>query len=97
MDDDDKDRVWIPKIVFDNNPGRTFVKITPLSALSVRLQGKPTNSFSFEINEYEEFKGSENGLVFENIYDLKMNCKFQLHYYPFDSQQCYITVSETTM
>lgn len=94
MNDDDKSRIWIPKIVFDNNPGRKFVKITPLSALSVKYQGQPHNNFNFEINEFEEFRGNENPLVFENIYDLKMNCKFDFHYYPFDTQQCFISVSD---
>ena len=93
MNEQDKNLIWIPKIVFDNNPERTFVEISPLSALSILLKGNLTRKFNFDLNEYEEFQGSENPVVFENIYDLKMNCKFELHFYPFDSQHCFITVS----
>ena len=93
MNEKDKDRIWIPNIVFDNCPARTYVQIDALSSLNVIRRGNFLKKFTFEQNEYQEFQGKENPIIFENIYFLKLTCKFDLHYYPFDTQACFIKVS----
>jgi hypothetical protein len=46
-----------------------------------------------ELEENEEFKGSENPFVFERFYDLSLRCSFEFFRYPFDHQSCFIDVS----
>ncbi len=92
LSDLDKERIWIPQIIFYNNPERNYIKTDPLSILSIRRDGKAETKFNFHINEFEEFKGNENTLFFENLLEMKLTCDLELHYYPFDTQHCFITV-----
>jgi hypothetical protein len=38
-------------------------------------------------------RGSENPLLYNDTYDTKFHCNFELADYPFDRQKCYINVS----
>ena len=87
-------RIWIPKIIFENDQSRVFIKYEDLSMIKINRLGKAKSKFNFILNEYEEFAGSENPLVFENIYELKLNCELELHFFPFDTQHCLINVSK---
>ena len=93
MNERDQGKIWIPKIIFYNSPKRYFIKSDALSSISIRCEGTSNNKFSFEQNEYDEFQGNENSIIFENMYDLQLTCKFEFHFYPFDTQQCFIMVS----
>ena len=93
MNERDQGKIWIPKIIFYNNPKRYFIKSDALSSISIKCEGTSNNKFSFEQNEYDEFQGNENSIIFENMYDLQLTCKFEFHFYPFDTQQCFIMVS----
>ena len=86
-------RIWIPKIFFENDQSRVFIKYEDLSLIKIKRLGKPTSKFNFVLNEYMEFAGSENPLTFENSYELKLNCELELHFFPFDTQHCFINVS----
>jgi hypothetical protein len=39
------------------------------------------------------YSGSENPFIFTRTYEIKFNCHFDLHDYPFDLQTCYILVN----
>lgn len=92
LNDDEKQIIWIPNIIFYNNPETNYVKIDPLTTLYIQKEGQPENGFNFTLNEYQQFKGSENGLVYENMYELKFHCELELHFYPFDTQHCFLNV-----
>ena len=89
----DSKKIWIPKVVFENDKKRTYIKNGELSVIKVikTLSGKI--SFNFHLHEHQEFKGLYHPLWFENIYELKLSCELELHFYPFDSQQCFIEAS----
>jgi hypothetical protein len=97
LSDLDKERIWIPQILFYNNPERNYILTDPLSILSIRREGKAAKKFNFQLNEFEEFKGNENTLFFENLLEMKLTCDLELHYYPFDTQHCFITVRLITI
>jgi len=89
----DRDKLWMPNLVFENNPTRLYVENERLSFLRIRREGHPKGRFDFTLDEYQTFKGSENPIVYENIYDTKFECKMELHHYPFDTQHCFFKVS----
>ena len=89
-----RERLWVPNLVFENNPNGWFVRNEPLSVLRVQQKGHPGMKFDFKIHEYQEYTGAENPIVFENIYEMKLSCEMELHYYPFDTQHCFILVSK---
>jgi len=79
----DKEKLWIPNLVFTNNIGRLFVKNDPLSVLKILPEGTPVNRFDFKNNEHKLYKGSENPLLYENDYDLKLTCETGATLVPF--------------
>lgn len=94
MNEKDQSKIWIPNILFYNNPKQTYIKPDALSSINIKREGNPLQKFSFEQNEYEEFQGNENSLIYENLYDLPLTCNFEFHYYPFDTQRCFLVVSQ---
>ena len=84
--------VWIPNLIFDNSPTGIYIKIDPLSSLSVIPKEEPETKFDFDLQEFEEFQGVSNPLSLKNNYELLLGCDFDLHYYPFDRQKCFISV-----
>jgi hypothetical protein len=88
----ERELIWLPKLVFENNPEGKFIKNEDLSVLTVRKEGNPENHFDFIKNEFEKFDGNKNPVIYENKYDMKLTCNLELHYYPFDDQHCFIEV-----
>ena len=93
LNEKDQGRIWIPNILFYNNPERSFIRSDSLSSVVIERDGDSINKFSFEKNEFDEFEGNQNLLIYENIYDMQLTCQFEFHFYPFDTQQCFIKVS----
>ena len=90
--DKDSDIVWIPNLIFENSPTGVYIQNHALSSLSVKAKDEPKSKFDFDFQEFEEFAGISNPLSFKSSYELKLGCEFQLVYYPFDYQECLITV-----
>jgi hypothetical protein len=86
--------IWIPKIIFENDQNKIFTQFKDLSIVRIKRLGNPLKKFNFVLNEFEEYDGSESPLIFENSYELKLNCELDLHYFPFDTQHCFINVSK---
>ena len=93
LNEEDRSRIWIPNIIFENACEKMFIKNDDLSSISIKREGNPLHKFSFEQNEYEEFKGKYNSLKYQNTSTLQLICEFNLHFYPFDTQGCLIMVS----
>ena len=93
LNEEDRSRIWIPNIIFENACEKTFIRSDELSSISIKREGSPVLKFSFEQNEFEEFRGRNNPLKYQNTYSLQLICEFNLHYYPFDTQGCLIMVS----
>ena len=91
----DKDIVWIPNLIFENSPEGVYIQNNALSSLSVKAKEKPETKFDFSFQEFEELNGKSNPLSFKSSFELKLGCEFDLLYYPFDSQECFITVNLT--
>ena len=88
----DREKLWIPSLVFGNSVTDAVIKNDQLSALIVKQQHKPKTVLESDLIENDIFIGSLNPLIFERIYEMKLNCEFELHFYPFDIQKCHIQV-----
>jgi ribosome-associated toxin RatA of RatAB toxin-antitoxin module len=62
---------------------RVFIKNEELSSLKVERLGQPETKFDFRWNEFEEFSGDENRVVFEAKYELKLATLSQILSRPF--------------
>ena len=92
LDQKDRRKLWFPSLVFENNPSLEYVKNKHLAVFKVQREGHPEERFNFKMNEHLEYKGSENPIFYENIYEMKLACEMELHFYPFDTQRCFIRV-----
>ena len=91
---EERNRLWIPPIIFNNTDSNHMVtNDNPSALLFVERRGKRALIDLADINEGYSYKGSENPLVYTADYDLVNHCVFNLHHYPFDTQTCSIQVN----
>jgi len=90
----DRDEIWIPRLVFSNSLVEERISNDDFSSLEVLRWGKATLNSPSELQKNELFDGAENPLVYTRVYSLHLQCNFELKWYPFDFQECYIQVSE---
>ena len=69
------------------------VKNDAFSSVQVEQSGMPTYAVNNELQENEEYSGEDNNLIFTRTYKMCLLCNFNQHYFPFDSQKCFINVS----
>ena len=96
VNENDQSRIWIPNLVFENSPKKKYISNEALSTLNIKKTGDFKRKFSFALNEYEEYDGITTSLVYGNKFNLRLMCELDLHFYPFDTQTCFIQVNTTT-
>ena len=84
--------IWFPYFEFENTKQKLKSLIDDKASLSVLKVG------GGELNERQDtenkliFKGNENPILYERFYSLVFECEFSLHWYPFDTQICYLDI-----
>ena len=82
--------LWTPTIVFWNTEEQLKTVNDRNTFASVRRLGKGS-LIAREVNEdIEVFKGSENEITISRVYSIKFFCEYQMAWYPFDQQTCFI-------
>ncbi len=90
VDPVDRENIWIPNLVFENNAEDAYIKNDALASINVKMKGEPELKQTPDLLENEEYKGMFNPLIFSRIYEMTLRCDFELHLYPFDTQKCFI-------
>ena len=54
--------------------------------LTITREGNFTRASDKEVDEAEIFEGAENRLTMNQTYTWEFQCKYELQYYPFDTQ-----------
>ena len=85
--DTDINRLWIPNIVYRNNKDNDDT-LTALekSKLKIKRMGNFSRSSLDILDEVEIFQGSENPMSMTQSYTKPFKCKYELRYFPFDTQ-----------
>ena len=85
--DSDINRLWIPNIVYRNNKDNDDT-LTALekSKLKIKRMGNFSRSSLDILDEIEIFHGSENPISMTQSYTKPFKCKYELRYFPFDTQ-----------
>ena len=85
--DTDINRLWIPNIVYRNNKDNDDT-LTALekSRLKIKRMGNFSRSSLDILDEIEIFHGSENPISMTQSYTKPFKCKYELRYFPFDTQ-----------
>ena len=90
---DDRNKMWIPPLVFNNTNENIKVQNDEDANIVIRRLGTHTIAPILELNENYVYSGGENSIVFNMGYVIKQGCNFELQNYPFDTQVCKIEVS----
>ena len=82
--------IWTPTIVFWNTEKQLRTVNDKTTFASIRKDGNGT-MIGKEINEdIEEYQGSENPITIHRVYSIELYCEYDMRWYPFDQQTCYI-------
>ena len=82
--------LWTPTIVFWNTEQQLKTVNDQNGFACVRRSGEGSLK-EREVNEdIEVYRGSENEIIISRVYSIKFYCEYQMAWYPFDSQTCYI-------
>ncbi len=90
---EEKDKIWIPNLIFDNSVEVKHVLNDEFSSISIQQDFPGIKDVNEFLQENIEYKGSENYLVYSRTYKMELSCEFEQHNYPFDIQTCSIKVS----
>jgi hypothetical protein len=90
---EERDKIWIPNLVFDNSIEDFQIMNDAFSSLMINQTGNSTTSLNSQLQEDERYDGTDNNLVYFRSYKMKLLCNFEQHFYPFDTQTCYIKVN----
>ena len=64
LDPEDRENIWIPNLVFENNANDAYIKNDALSSINVMMEGDPELKQTLDLLENEEFNGMFNPFVF---------------------------------
>ena len=91
----EKNGIWFPTIVLENTKEKVEFNIDRKSLITVERNGTGTSADSTFTENKLLYKGNENPIHYERLDNVKFNCYYQLSWYPFDTQNCYIVMGQT--
>ncbi len=95
--DDERNKIWIPNLIFDNSVKEKLVENDKFSTLTIFQNGSGLQEMNEHLQENVKYKGSENFLIYTRTYLMDLGCEFDQHSYPFDTQTCSIQVKHFVM
>ena len=90
MSPSEKVSIWFPSFLFRNTEKRVKSLVDKESAIFVLKRGVAEKSDITSTENKLLYKGLENPIRYERYYSLILECEYQLQWYPFDSQLCYL-------
>ena len=82
--------IWVPELIFANTEEKPLTIVDERTSISVEKLGNFKLSETYENENIQYFAGTENPLHLRRFYNQRFLCDFQLNWYPFDVQHCYL-------
>ena len=89
---DELNRIWLPIIIFHNTERGQRSINDDESFATISRTGKGTGSDSSISEDINIYKGSENSISMSRIYNIDFFCDYDMRWYPFDSQTCFMAM-----
>ena len=88
-------QLWKPRLNFENSlDTETILKYNPLSSsLMLMRNGCWVKAPLNQLDEAEIFHSNETELLMRTAHFLKFKCQFELYFFPFDHQMCFVKVT----
>ena len=85
--------IWVPELIFENTEEKPSTTSDEKTSIKVEKRGKFKASDISENQNIQYFAGSENPISLSRFYNQRFLCDYQMAWYPFDIQQCHLTMS----
>ena len=82
----EKNKIWIPKLVFTNTKKRDNTKNDDSSFVVARRDSNFEYSSEEVMHNILIFDGEKNPFVVSRVYDVDWICDYDMRWYPFDTQ-----------
>ena len=90
------DRIWFPFFIFENTNKKEKSLLDSMSSLKVvKLGDGKLNDDTDTENKYV-FNGKDNPIEYFRFYSQIFECEYSLHWYPFDTQTCYLDMKPSS-
>ena len=89
-------QIWFPNFIFRNTKKKVKSLMDENAALKVVRKGIGLLSGLDKTENKYVFDGSENYIEYERYYSQAFECEYFLHWYPFDSQMCYLDIKPSS-
>ena len=85
-------RIWLPIIIFDNTEEGQITINDDKAAATINRTGQGTGSDSSISEDIDIYKGSENSITLSRLYNIDFFCDYDMRWYPFDAQTCFMVM-----
>ena len=86
-------QIWLPVIIFHNTESGLRTINDEGSYATIRRAGLGIGSDSSISEDINIYKGSENSISLTRLYNIEFFCDYDMRWYPFDSQTCYMVMN----
>ena len=86
-------QIWLPVIIFHNTESGLRTINDEGSFATIRRAGLGIGSDSSISEDINIYKGSENSISLTRLYNIEFFCDYNMRWYPFDSQTCYMVMN----
>ena len=90
------DQIWFPYFIFDNTNKKEIGLLDSKSSLKVMRMGEGILNGNQDTENKYIFSGNENSIEYKRFYSQEFECEYGLHWYPFDTQICYLDLKPTS-
>ena len=85
-------KIWLPVIVFANTERSQRTTNDDESFATISRMSKGVGSDSSISEDIDIYKGSENKISMSRIYNIEFFCDYDMRWYPFDTQTCFMVL-----
>ena len=89
------DQIWFPYFMFENTNKKEFSLLDNRSSLKIIKMGPGKINGNQDTENKYIFNGNENYIEYKRFYSEIFQCEYSLHWYPFDTQICYLDIKSS--
>ena len=88
-----RQQVWVPRLTYKNTRESKKTLNDLETVIQIQRKGSLSLATVYDLDNVFKFKGKENSLMMERVYDLDFQCDYYMAMYPFDIQKCTIVLA----
>ena len=85
-------KIWLPVIIFDNTEEGQITINDDKASATINRTGRGTGSDSSISEDIDLYRGSENSITLSRLYNIDFFCDYDMRWYPFDAQTCFMVM-----